>query len=577
MANETVGMTPDKVIELRKNYGQYYQSLHEIQKEDDKYYELTYDSEVPAEHGYQDIRPPTAREWVEVGIRNYTLDNPKAVVKARGVSDAERKRDMAVESFQNYFLERIIADIKDATKKLLIRGEVFFNVWMDDTYFGASTEEEKKKKLYHFPLGLSVPDPINTFPSPAHNGLIPRDVIEFYEITVAEAYNLCELNKWDWTTDKKLTDKVKWTSYVSATERCFLLGDTPVLTPAIQPNILGLCNYVHIDAGLGHKSYEGKPEYQHRSMIFSRKAMLKMQGRLLSQMDAMAARYAWRQAMITGEEADVEKLYPEGKLDIFNPNVPIRASERVKVEFVSGEGIPPSILQQLAMTAGMAQPPEVLSGTRPPGVYSAQGVDTLAAKAKPQYKDPFKNMEDGLATVMDMGMRILGGVYKDDVAIGDAIVGDAKNTKLLKTTDIEGYTGCKVKLLSEAPEATEMRKILGDNEQKAGVISHFTNLTLHHDMSKEEAKQEIARIMAENAMNQPGSLEFIGRDAQQRLGMEQAGEEADAEGKKVSKHVHNRGGEGEQAVGKSYNQARKQGRTSGGMEAQSTPGEVIRG
>jgi len=78
-------------------------------------------------------------------------------------------------------------------------------------------------------------------------------------------------------------------------------------------------------------------------------------------------------------------------------------------------------------------------------------------------------------------------------------------------------------------------------------------------------------------MNQPGSLESAGRDAQQRLGMEQAGEEADAEGKKVTKYVHNRGGEGEQAVGKSYDQARKRGRASGGLEAQPTPGEAIRG
>jgi len=570
-------MTPEKIIELAKSYEQHYQSLHSIQKEDNKYYELTYDSEVPTAHGYQDIRPPTAREWVEVGIRNYTLDNPKSVVKARGTSDAERKRDMAVESFQNYWLERVIADIKDAAKKLLIRGEVFFNVWMDDTYFGASTPEDKEKRLYHFPLGLSVPDPINVFPSPAHNGLIPRDVIERYEITVAEAYNLCELNKWEWTTDKKLTDKVKWTSYVSATERCFMLEETPVLTPAVQPNILGFCNYIHIGSGLGHKSYEGKPEYLYRSIIYPQRAMLKMQGRLLSQSDAMVARYAWMKAKIIGNESDVEKLYPGGLVDIFNPNTLIRENDLVQVEFIKGESPPPGIFQQLAITAGMAQPPEVLSGVRPPGVYSAQGVDSLAAKAKPRYKDPFKNLEDGLAVAMDMGMRILGGVYKHPVAIGDAIVGDVKNTKLLKPADIDGYTGCKVKLLSEAPEATEMRKTLGDNEQKAGVISQFTNLTLHHDMSKEEAKDEMAQIMAEEAMKQPGSLEFMGRDAQQRLGMEQAGEEADAEGKKVTKYVHNRGGEGRQPVGKSYDQTRKRGRGSENVEAQPTPGESIRG
>jgi len=569
-----VKMTASKVLKLGEEYEAYYQNLHRIQKEDDTYYELTFSADVPDKLGFQEIIPPTSKEWVEVGIRNYTLDNPKSVVKSRGTAEADKKKDGAIEAFQNYWLEHIVRELKEGAKTLLKRGEVFFNPWMDDTHLGAKTEEEKKARLYHFPIGLNMPDPINVFASPAHNGLIPTHVIERYEITVAEAQNLCELNKWKWTTSKKPTDKVMWTSYYSATERCFLIERTAVLTPKVQPNVLGFCPYIHVGSGLGHKSYEGKPEYLYRSIIYDKKSMLKMQARLLSMIDALHARYAYPKAKITGEVIDVEKFYGAGPLDFFDPTTPIRENERVKVEILSGEQIPPSLFQQMAMIMGMAQPPEVLSGGRPTGIYHAQGLDTLAAHAKPLYKDPIKNYEDGLAVLMDMGTRIVGEVYKHSVAIGDIIVGDAKKVRQLEPSDIEGYRGCSVKLLADSPEATEMRKRLGDKEQIERIISHYRNLTVHHDLSKEEAEEEIGRIMAEQAINSPMAQEVMAQHAAQRLGMGQVSEQADAAGKKVSHHGPPVPDNPDKTA---YDASRKRGRTSGGMEAQPTPGEEMSG
>ena len=97
---------------------------------------------------------------------------------------------------------------------------------------------------------MSLPDPINVYCSPAHEGLIPHDVIEYFEITVSEAEAMCERNGWKWRTTEAPDKLVKFIKYYDADWRCFILHDTPILPQQVQPNILGFCPYVHVDAGM---------------------------------------------------------------------------------------------------------------------------------------------------------------------------------------------------------------------------------------------------------------------------------------------------------------------------------------
>jgi hypothetical protein len=518
-------ITPEGIKDKLKAYESYYAEHHRQQKEVDEYYELTFDAEIPTKLGYQQITPPTAREWVDIGVRHFTLDNPKAKVPPRGTGDAARKKDANLESFWNFWLEQMILQIKESAKKSLLRGEVFIKVGMDDTYYGVDvsklSEEEKEeienKRLVHFPLFVTVPDPINVYCSPAHNGFVPVDVIEFYEMTVSEAQNLCDLNEWLWRTEKKSTDTVKWMSYFDRDWRCFFLGDEPVIP--VQPNLFHFCPYVHIPSGYGHSSYQGKPETLYRSILYPQKGVLKMETRQLSQVDAESARYAWPRPKIIGEEEDVKQIYPDPKTDLFSPDAIIRETDRVKVEILSGEPLPPNLFQLLALARAYAQTPSILGGVRPAGVYSAQGMEDLMSTAKPIYKDVIKNLEDGLAVLLGMGAKIVDTVYRHPIDL---------NGERINPSDIDGHYNCKVQLLAEPPEATQMRKNLGDNEQKAGVISHLYNLIKHHDMGEAEARKEIARIIAEQAMREPGMREFVVRDAMKLLGMEEAEEELEA-------------------------------------------------
>lgn len=509
--------TIDDIKKRSKSYEKYYTELHQIQKNIDNYYELVYDAGVPKI--YPTRMPPTAREWVDAGVRHFTLDNPKSRVFLRADNDTARNQVSLLETFYNFWLRKDIVPIKRNAKKLLKRGESFFKINMDDTYFGSDSPE----RLFHFPLFLTNPDPINTYPSPAHRGFIPADVIETFQITVAEAEEICERNHWDWKTSKSPDKLVKWFSYISDHWRCFMIDEVPVLNPNIQPNILGFCPYVHIDAGFGDDNYEGKPEYQYRSILWSKQDMLKLEVRTLSALDAINSRYAFPRYKAKGDPEMIKKLYPRGvptDPDEWLYEIP----DQVEIEILQGEQPPTGLFQEYAFLQQQAQPPAVLSGVRPTGVYSGEHQEALVATAKPTYKDAFKNMEDGLGVAMGMGARIIEQVYKHPVQIKN-FASDEKGYREIKPSDIKGHYDCEVQLLAEPPEATDTRKALGKGLRQGGSISHQTELRDYHDMSEKEADDEMAQMAAEGIMEEPMMRQVIGKDAMSRLGMKRELEE----------------------------------------------------
>jgi len=523
----------EEVTEKAKDYEDFYHELHEQQKDIDEYYELTFPAGVPK--GYSQITPPTAREWVDAGVRTFMMDNPKVWMRARGVSDEDRKKDADCESLLNFWLSREIIAIKRNARKLLIRGESYIKLWPDDTFYGEDlSDEEKEKRLFIFPVILSTPDPINVFPSPAHNGLVPVDVVEQYKITVSEAKNICRRNGWKWETNKKDTALVKWIAYSDESVRCFLIDGEPILPQEVQDNWLKFCPYVHIDAGFGQTSYEGKPEYLYRSIIYPRKDFLKAETRIFSQNDAVCSRYAWTRMVIDGEQEDVDKLYGDTVINM-NPDLPIRTSDKVKVTFLEGEQPPPGMFQHLSVVSAKAQSPVVLSGNNPTGVYSGEHAEVLTAEGKSNYKDAFKNMEEGLAIASGMVLKIIDKVLEYPVQVKDFSSFDSRGYREVGPKSIDGHYDCEVKLLAEAPEATMMKKTLGDNEQKSHIISHLTNLIKYHDMSMDEAMEEIGQVFAELAVDRdPQIMDALGRVAIERFGIEEAKAAIATEGRETA-------------------------------------------
>ena len=502
----------EEIQKRYKSYEKYYETLHAQQKEMDGFYELVFDADVPP--GYATRMPSTARDWIDVGVRHFTLDNPKSKVFPRNSSESARKQVEILETFYNFWLRKDVVAIKDAAKKLLIRGEVFLKVNMDASYFGSTDEN----RLFHFPLSLTVPDPINVFASPGHSGFNPPDVIECFKITVAEAEDMCERNGWKWTTSKKPDQFVEWFSYISAEWRCFLLDKIPVLTPEVQPNILGFCNYVHVDSGAGQSSYEGKPEYQYRALTWGKRDMLKMEAKTFSVYDAINERFAWLRYKAKGDPELIKKYYPEG-VPTDPSQLLYEIPDQLEFSILEGGNPPPGLLQELAMVQAQALPPTVLGGGKPPGVYSGTHQEGLMSAAKTTYKAPFKNLEEILGIGMGMGTRITEKVYNYPIQIKN-FASEEKQYMEVKPSDINGHYDCEVQLLAEPPEATDIRKALGQSLRQGGSISHMTELRDYQNKSLKEAEDEIAQMFAENALKEPGVRDVAAKDAMARLGMD---------------------------------------------------------
>lgn len=519
--------TIDKILVEKKERETYYAALHDQQRKDDTFYELTYKAGVPENLGYPQVTPKTAREWVEVGVRHFTLDNPKANVPPKSRSDAAKKNATKLEAFYNAWLDKLPIQLKMAVKKLLVRGEVFLKLWIDDFYYALDSKTDKEREeimdrsLEYFPLTLSLPDPINVYCSPAHRGLTPVDVIEAYKMTVAEALNICELNNWNWKNpaDKKSTDTVEWISYYDDKYRVFIIDEKPILKPKIAPNILGVCPYIHIPSGYGNENYEGKPEYLYRSVIYENEGAIEMWTRALSQADAIQGRYAWPRVKLHGTSPQAIKLlYPDGIS--MKPDEPILETDDVLVTIEQGASVSPQMYQHLGMVQELAEVNPSLSGGRQAGVYSGTHQQTMISYAKPTYKDPIKNFEDGLSQFLGLGLRVIEKVVKHPISVRDV---DAKNRlqdiKTVSPSDINGYYYVKVRMAAELPEATDMRKTLGSNAFRNGVISLKRCLTEYYGLTNEEAEDEMAEMLRDGFMQNPLVQEAVVKDIAERWQM----------------------------------------------------------
>ena len=109
MANKpkTIKVPDEKSLLVKQGqYASFYSALHAQQKEDDDYYELTFESDVPSI--YDERVPPTARDHIDVGVRNFTLDNPKAIFFPRNDSDDAREQVEKLEHFTKSLADGVV-------------------------------------------------------------------------------------------------------------------------------------------------------------------------------------------------------------------------------------------------------------------------------------------------------------------------------------------------------------------------------------------------------------------------------------------------------------------------------------
>ena len=416
--------TKDEIISKTAERLQYFGPLRSQMENEDKYIEGTFLAGIPENLGYKQRTPPTASEWIDVGINIYTADNPHARMWPRGSTPEDEERDSKCEDFCNLTMKAARIEIREHHRKQLSRGMSVLSPYIDWRFFGKKQyrgedfsrpvwemsdkelkafKEYERQRLFHFPVRIRAIDPLRVLPSPVIEDMIPEDVIEYYQMTVAAATHWAKSNGLTWTSNKKDTTLVPFHAFTSATEIVYLLDKEVVYRGA---NPYGFVNYLIVPSGYGQRDWECRPEKLYRSIISKRKDMLKMEARALSMLDALNARQAFQNVKLIGEENDVEVLYPDRKVSL-NPNDVIREiPDKVMVDILKGDAIPPGLFDELAILQQKAQPPVALAGGRPTGVYSGEHQELIAGFAKSLYKEPFKLSEIALAIACGMALRM---------------------------------------------------------------------------------------------------------------------------------------------------------------------------
>ncbi len=518
----------EEIKRKKTDYESIWSKAHSEMDTDQQYIELEFEPDVPQKYPVR--VPPTAREWTFTAMRHFCLDKCIVRMIPRGQSETARKKDGRCERFLNYWFNQQMLQVRQLPLYATGLGQCIIRLTVDPTYMGKepsrmSTEDRaafEERRLFHLPVKLDTPHPRNVFCSPYSENMVPDDVFIVYPMTVAEARGLARARGWDWKTDKEGTTEIEWVEYMDSESVCFLLDGEPV-AGGVRPNVLRFVPFVNIPSGFGFPHHDGKLEYIYRSIIAKRRDMLKAEVANLSQREAIYAFLGWPRYKLVGRQEDIDMLYGDAsEIDINDPTKLLRAlpDGQVDIEILQGGSLPPGFLEHTASIMDFAHVPPILAGQRPTGIYSAKAFETVLGTAKPLYKDTIRHIEQGLAIAGGMALRIIEQVYQHPVAFLNFGAGESgKQWETISKSDIDGNYQVDYKLLADPPEALDMRKMLGQNLRNGGSISRLTELTQYHDLSMEEAEEEMAQMYAERAMEEQGIREFLSRGAMERAGM----------------------------------------------------------
>lgn len=518
----------DEIKTRKKDYEDIWKATHNEMETDLSFIELEFDAGVPQKYP---IRiPPTAREWTFTAMRHFCLDKCIVRMVPRGQSETARRKDGRCERFLNYWFNQQMMQVRQLPLYATGLGQSIARVVVDPTYMGLEwskmspelRKDMEEKRLFHLPVKLDTPHPINVFCSPYTENFVPQDAFIVYPMTVAEARGLARARGWDWTTDKKGTEEIEWVEYINSEIVCFLLDEEPV-AGGIRPNILGFVPMASMPSGFGFADPKGQLDKIFRSIIAKRRDMLKMEVANLSQREAIYGFLGWPRWKLIGRQEMIEELYGDNaEIDINDPTSLLRAlpDGEVDIQVLQGGQLPPGFMEHTASIMDVAHVPPILAGQRPTGIYSAKAFETVLGTAKPLYKDTIRYIEQGLSVVGGMVLKIIEKTYKHPVAFLNFGAGESgRQWETISGSDIDGNYQVEYHLLADPPEALDMRKMLGQNLRNGGSISRLTELTQYHDLSMEEAEEEMAQMYAERAMEEQGIREFVSRSAMERAGM----------------------------------------------------------
>ena len=499
-ANELVELT-----EYRKT--DVYGTARTMWEKANAYYEQTDVIPVPNALNAEGIHLNTARRIVDTGDHNYTKDNPVTEVRPSGRTKAAEDRARDTQTVLNACLkEMLMPVVKQAPKKLLLRGVAMLGLWFNDYYYaidkgGLSKDELDEladRALWEFPLTFKSYDPLNCYPSRAmQNAFQPRDMIIHYDVTTAEAVALIEQHpawKWKPKVDEKT---VKFYDYYTNTRRIVVLGDKKVYD---GENALGFVPFVIITGGFGQSSWKGDVAEEWRPIFYGEQELLSSEQIEYSARRAILLRNAWPQKEVIGDAEAIKAQFPEGIPT--NPDEPVVHSQDVVMKEVEGKNGPDyGWAQGQAITSGYIGAPNELSGERTSGVYSGRHAENLITHQRVRYKDALMNFERGLEFYLRMCSKALK-VLDNEVSVY-AFDSNKAVVKSIQPDRLDDRCFIKVKLVSEAPDAQMAKRQEGISEWRSDAIDYRTMCTEFFDYDLDQAEIMYGRKLLEKIEQNP--------------------------------------------------------------------------
>ena len=481
--------------DILKERRETFDPLHMEQETDKTYYEDTFDTGIV--DPLKEMRLGLGRKIIDTACDQINYANPLVKRISRSVDREEVERQDHIEQCLNGILQMIgqenLVKIRDIVKSLALNGEVYVQTYVD--------------KSRDFPIDIHVHDPKLIFPNPGVTQGKLDDILMFYRRSGRSIKNA-------FSDYGGSPGEIDYMEYHSSEKYYVEAGNDTLRDVSGKKYPFDFLPWAHTYAGLGMYTGPDNPETLARGLLYGIRGIIYAGTRNMSQMDAIAGKWAVPTVMTEEDEKTKFNLEPGGITRLTN-------LDSTKID--NGVGPHPSLF---AYNSTLKQEieewsPATLRGQPAPSVESGYGQAIVGGYARLRYGTILVRTEAILGVIMGHILRTVEKAIKEPVPIYVKYEEGKKSYRkqlVLKPEDISGYYFCEVSLEASDPEAQDRRKMLGANLEKSGVISRRYNLENYQGISN--ATDMMAETFAERIIEESEEIRaLVTQKALEKLGM----------------------------------------------------------
>jgi len=510
-------ITKDEIYERKKFLQDYHSTRIELQKEEQSYYDDTFD--VPMIKAPQYISRTGTGAWLVDGPASHIITrNPQVFVLPKKNTDTARGSTQLVNALFNHWVSLILGQspqpFKEHVRKNLKRGEAWIHPILNEKWEKGDTK--------NLPFYFLIPDPINIYSSPTEEYGIPEYVCVIYQRMPWQI----EMRYPDWKNPnagkKGGRDKpIEWFEYWDKDSRYFSAGDVPVLKGEVQENIYKFNPWIHSYSGFGDSSPDGKPETLVIGRLRRVKDLLLQECAINSDIDSTIHKFARPKVDVIapegseGLEEELKKNYDMGvnAMNVLPFGTEIKEGTRILPTQEAFQHFY-NIRQRIALEA-----PPIMAGL--PSGSSGRQEDIVGYHFIRRFDSVVEATETAFARALTMGKEILKVVpgwlpVNQWLELPDG----SKGEKNISEKDLDNTADCEVVLKAADPIEDDRKLMAGRALKQDNLIDWETFLVEYAGYTPEKATEVIEQTIADTVvMQNPMLFQALAEKALENLGM----------------------------------------------------------